>query len=60
MDCATNADFMWLGGVMSNKRDNKKWNPDEIEFDLDKLSEYMRNLQPGQYARAKILLSSKA
>lgn len=38
---------------MSSNGDNIKWYPDEIEFDLDKLSEYMRNLQPGQYANVE-------
>ena len=35
---------------MSSKRNSRKWDPDEIECNLDKLSEYIRNLQPGQYA----------
>ncbi len=38
---------------MSSKSDNKKWDPDEIEFNLDKLSEYLRGLQPGQYANVE-------
>lgn len=35
---------------MGRKKNRRKWDPDEIEFDLDKLSEYMKNLKPGQYA----------
>ena len=38
---------------MSSKGDNKKWDPDEIEFNLDKLSEYLRGLQPGQYVNVE-------
>ncbi len=32
------------------KIDRDYWDPDEIRLDLNKLSEYMKNLQPGQYA----------
>ncbi len=45
---------------MSSKGDNKKWDPDEIEFDLDKLSEYMRNLKPGQYANVEEMVEQCA
>ena len=41
---------------MSSKRNSRKWDPDEIEFDLDKLSEYMRNLQPRQYANVEEMI----
>ncbi len=44
------ADFMRFGGVMSRKKKRTKRGSDEIEFDLDKLSEYMHGLKPGQYA----------
>lgn len=45
---------------MSSKSDNKNWEPDEIEFDLDKLSEYMRNLQPGQYTNVEEMVEKCA
>lgn len=35
---------------MGRKKKKRNCDSDEIEFDLDKLSEYMKNLKPGQYA----------
>ena len=35
---------------MGRKKNKRKSKCDEIELDLDKLSEYMHSLRPGQYA----------
>ena len=45
---------------MSSKSGNKKRDSDEIEFDLDKLSEYMHGLQPGQYANVEEMIEKCA
>ena len=45
---------------MGSKKDDKDRDPDEIVFNLERLSEYMRNLQPGQYANVEEMVEKCA